>query len=101
MVKFIIEDSFQITGRGTVITGKVVEGHFTQEEDLIYLDNFQLQIKSIEQFRKMFNSQLGDNFGIVLGDQISKDDVIKYRGKEVFIYSRVDIRERKLNDLGI
>jgi elongation factor Tu len=74
-----IEDVFTITGRGTVVTGRVEQGTLKLGEE-IEIVGIEPAIKKtvvtgIEMFRKMLDeAQAGDNAGILLRG-IKKDDV--------------------------
>jgi elongation factor Tu len=74
-----IEDVFTITGRGTVVTGRVEQGQLKLGEE-VEIIGIEKQVKKtvvtgIEMFRKMLDeAQAGDNAGILLRG-IKKDDV--------------------------
>ncbi len=66
-----IEDVFTITGRGTVVTGKVERGiinvNATVEIVGIKPKSFQTTVTGIEMFRKLLDTaQAGDNAGLLL-----------------------------------
>jgi elongation factor Tu len=74
-----IEDVFTITGRGTVVTGRVEQGQLKLGEEIeivgIERDTKKTVVTGIEMFRKMLDeAQAGDNAGILLRG-IKKDDV--------------------------
>ncbi|MCD6239628.1 MAG: elongation factor Tu [Thermotogae bacterium] len=73
-----IEDIFSITGRGTVVTGRVERGRIVAGEDveLVGLRPTQKTVcTSVEMFRKILKEGLaGDNIGCLLRG-IRKDDV--------------------------
>lgn len=75
-----IENTFTITGRGTVITGTVLIGTFSSGDvaDVI-LDNgnaISTTITGIEMFRKLLRyAQMGDSVGVLLRG-VKKDDII-------------------------
>ena len=73
--RFIVEDVFTITGRGTVVTGKIESGTL-HLNDVVVLNNTRpLVVKGIEAFRKLLDSaQAGDNVGILLSD-IKMNDI--------------------------
>jgi elongation factor Tu len=79
-----IEDIFSITGRGTVVTGRVERGHLKPGEEIEIVGfgkRFKTVATSLEMFRKILDSsEAGDNVGILLRG-VSKDDV--YRGMVV------------------
>jgi elongation factor Tu len=75
-----IEDIFSITGRGTVVTGKVERGKLLPGKE-IEITGFGKQWKtvatSLEMFRKTLDEGLaGDNIGILLRG-VEKDEVIR------------------------
>ncbi len=79
-----IEDIFSITGRGTVVTGRVERGKLLPGEE-VEIVGFGKQFKtvatSLEMFRKTLDSaDAGDNVGILLRG-VGKDEV--YRGMVV------------------
>ena len=66
-----IEDVFTITGRGTVVTGKVERGKVNVNETVeivgIRPKSFQTTVTGVEMFRKLLDSgQAGDNVGLLL-----------------------------------
>jgi elongation factor Tu len=65
-----IEDVFSITGRGTVVTGKVEQGviHTNDEIEIIGLrDTQKTTCTGVEMFRKLLDEgQAGDNIGALL-----------------------------------
>ena len=73
-----IEDVFTITGRGTVVTGKVEQGviHTGDEIEIVGLKATQkTTCTGVEMFRKLLDEgQAGDNIGALLRG-IDKDDV--------------------------
>jgi elongation factor Tu len=73
-----IEDVFTITGRGTVVTGKVEQGKVRvgEEVEIIGLRNTQkTTCTGVEMFRKLLDEgQAGDNVGVLLRGT-KKDDV--------------------------
>ena len=79
-----IEDIFSITGRGTVVTGRVERGRLKPGEDVEIIGfgkRFKTVATSLEMFRKILDStEAGDNVGILLRG-VAKDDV--YRGMVV------------------
>ena len=79
-----IEDIFSITGRGTVVTGRVERGSLKPGEEIEIVGfgkRFKTVATSLEMFRKILDSsEAGDNVGILLRG-VSKDDV--YRGMVV------------------
>jgi elongation factor Tu len=74
-----IEDVFTITGRGTVVTGRVEQGELKVGEEIeivgIEPKTSKTVVTGIEMFRKMLDSaQAGDNAGILLRGT-KKDEV--------------------------
>jgi elongation factor Tu len=73
-----IEDVFTITGRGTVVTGKVEQGKVRvgEEVEILGLRNTQkTTCTGVEMFRKLLDEgQAGDNVGVLLRGT-KKDDV--------------------------
>ena len=66
-----IEDVFTITGRGTVVTGKVERGtiNVNAEVEIVGIKpkSFKTTVTGIEMFRKLLDSaQAGDNAGLLL-----------------------------------
>ena len=74
--ELVVEDVFSITGRGTVVTGKVSSGTINVgDEVLIFNNGIRTKVTGIEMFRKQCdNATVGDNVGILLND-VSRDDV--------------------------
>ena len=73
-----IEDVFTITGRGTVVTGRVERGIIkpADEVEIVGIRDTQKTVAtSLEMFRKILeNAQAGDNVGVLLRGT-GKDDV--------------------------
>jgi elongation factor Tu len=73
-----IEDVFSITGRGTVVTGKVEQGkvHTGDELEIVGIkDTGKTVCTGVEMFRKLLDQgQAGDNIGALLRG-IDKEDV--------------------------
>ncbi len=73
-----IEDVFTITGRGTVVTGRVERGQLklNEEVEIVGLKDTQKSVVTgIEMFRKQLDyAECGDNAGILLRG-ISREDV--------------------------
>ena len=73
-----IEDVFSITGRGTVVTGKVEQGkvHTGDELEIVGIrETGKTVCTGVEMFRKLLDQgQAGDNIGALLRG-IDKDDV--------------------------
>jgi len=74
-----IEDIFSITGRGTVVTGRVEQGKITPGENVevvgLRTEVLKTVATSLEMFNKMLDyAQAGDNVGILLRG-VEKRDV--------------------------
>jgi elongation factor Tu len=73
-----IEDVFSITGRGTVVTGRIEQGVLKvgDQVEIVGLRDLQTTtVTGIEMFRKLLDEgQAGDNVGLLLRG-IGKDDV--------------------------
>ena len=76
----MVEDVFSITGRGTVVTGKISKGTVTVG-DTVMFNGTATTVNGIEMFRKTLDTASeGDNVGILLDkidrNQISRGDII-------------------------
>src|ERR687892_170640 len=75
-----IEDVFSITGRGTVVTGRVERGRLNkmEEVEIVGLGDTRKTIATdLEMFRKLLDEvQAGDNVGVLLRG-IDKEDVAR------------------------
>jgi elongation factor Tu len=74
-----IEDVFTITGRGTVVTGRVERGqiHVNEEVEIVGIreKSTKTTVTGVEMFRKLLDSgQAGDNVGLLLRG-IKREDV--------------------------
>jgi elongation factor Tu len=74
-----VEDVFTITGRGTVVTGRVERGRIKPGEEVEIIGMREDKIKtvatSLEMFRKILDEAIaGDNIGILLRG-VDKDEV--------------------------
>ncbi|RLV93118.1 Elongation factor Tu mitochondrial [Spathaspora sp. JA1] len=74
-----VEDVFSISGRGTVVTGRVERGTLKKGEEIEIVGNFDKQFKAtvtgIEMFKKELDQAMaGDNCGILLRG-IKRDEV--------------------------
>ncbi|HWB89842.1 MAG TPA: elongation factor Tu [Acidimicrobiia bacterium] len=73
-----IEDVFSITGRGTVVTGRIEQGvlNVNEEVEIVGIRSTQKTVATgIEMFRKLLDQGVaGDNVGVLLRG-IGKDDV--------------------------
>ena len=71
-----IENVFTITGRGTIVTGRVLKGR-VDLNDMVTISEIgkTVVVSGIEQFRKILDyAQEGDNAGILLKD-VSRNEV--------------------------
>ena len=83
-----IEDVFTITGRGTVVTGRVERGELKLNEEVEIVgikDTRKTTVTGIEMFRKQLDSaQAGDNAGVLLRgitrDQVERGQVLAKPG---------------------
>jgi elongation factor Tu len=75
-----IEDIFSITGRGTVVTGRIERGivKVGEEIEIVGMDETKKSVVTgVEMFRKLLDEgQAGDNVGALLRG-IDKDDVMR------------------------
>src|SRR5690606_23763167 len=74
-----IEDVFTITGRGTVVTGRIERGEIKLNEEVeivgIREETLKTTVTSIEMFNKMLDSgQAGDNAALLLRG-VKREDV--------------------------
>ena len=73
-----VEDVFSISGRGTVITGRIERGKVKVNEEIEIVglrDSRKSIVTGVEMFRKLLDEgQAGDNVGLLLRG-IEKDDV--------------------------
>ena len=96
-----IEDVFTITGRGTVVTGKVEQGivHTGDEIEIVGLRATQKTIcTGVEMFRKLLDEgQAGDNIGALLRGT-KKEEV--ERG-QVLCQARLDHAAHRLRGAGV
>jgi elongation factor Tu len=73
-----IEDIFSITGRGTVVTGRVERGrvHVGEEVEIVgFRETRKTVVTGVEMFRKLLDEGMaGDNIGLLLRG-IEKDEV--------------------------
>jgi elongation factor Tu len=83
-----IEDVFSITGRGTVVTGRVEQGKLSKmsEVEIVGLrDTRKTTATDLEMFRKLLDEvQAGDNIGVLLRgidkDQVERGQVLATPG---------------------
>jgi translation elongation factor EF-Tu-like GTPase len=80
-----VEDVFSITGRGTVVTGRVTAGTVYAGEKVLLSRAgqplMQLEVSGVEMFRKTVDvAKAGDNVGLLLRgvqrDQVLSGDVL-------------------------
>ncbi|MGW7680011.1 EF-Tu/IF-2/RF-3 family GTPase [Kribbella sp. NPDC054772] len=80
-----VEDVFSITGRGTVVTGRVQAGTVMVGEQVLISRAgqplLQVEVAGLEMFRKIVQTaQPGDNVGVLLRgvkrDQVARGDVL-------------------------
>jgi translation elongation factor EF-Tu-like GTPase len=69
--QLIVEDVFSITGRGTIVTGRVTAGTVTVGDQVLLSRTgqpmMQIQVTGIEMFRKTVHTAgVGDNVGLLL-----------------------------------
>jgi len=73
-----VEDIFTISGRGTVVTGRVERGQVKVGEEMEIVgirDTFKRVVTGVEMFKKMLDEgQAGDNVGLLLRGT-DKEDV--------------------------
>lgn len=79
--RITVEDTFTITGRGTVIVGKVESGAVAVGDEVILLrldgSSRKVIVTGIEQFRKIKDRAVaGDNVGLLLRG-LTKNDIGK------------------------
>ena len=85
-----VEDVFTITGRGTVVTGRIERGQIKtgQEVEIIGLSQKEVRrtvVTGVEMFRKLLDSgQAGDNVGLLLRgvdrDEVERGQVVAIPG---------------------
>jgi elongation factor Tu len=83
-----IEDVFSITGRGTVVTGRIEQGvlHVNEEVEIVGIRATQKSVATgIEMFRKLLDEGVaGDNVGVLLRgigkDQVERGQVLAKPG---------------------
>lgn len=71
----VVEDVFSITGRGTVVTGRVAEGEIHVGDTVCINERITSVVTGIEQFRaKKDYAVAGENIGLLLSN-VSKNDI--------------------------
>ena len=72
---FVVDDVFTITGRGTVVTGKVDSGEVHVGDSVTINGSRTTTVEGVEMFRKALDyAQAGDNAGCLLRG-IARDEV--------------------------
>src|SRR4030095_11769948 len=78
-----VEDVFSITGRGTVVTGRVERGVLNKMSEIEIVgitDTRKTTATDLEMFRKLLDEvQAGDNVGVLLRG-VDKDEVARAQG---------------------
>lgn len=70
-----IEDVFTITGRGTVVTGRISKGSIKNGDSVLINGSVVTTVIGIEMFRKTLNIAIeGDNVGLLLSN-VNRNDV--------------------------
>lgn len=69
--RMVVEDVFSITGRGTVVTGKIASGTLAVGDTVTLRrqdgSSREVTVTGLEMFRKMLNTAAkGDNVGVLL-----------------------------------
>jgi elongation factor Tu len=80
-----IEDIFSISGRGTVVTGRVERGVVKVGEEVEIIGIHQTVVTGVEMFRKLLDQgQAGDNIGVLLRgtkkDEVERGQVLAKPG---------------------
>ena len=83
-----IEDVFSISGRGTVVTGRVERGivHVGDDVEIVGIrETFKTVCTGVEMFRKLLDEgQAGDNIGVLLRgtkrDEVERGQVVAVPG---------------------
>ena len=92
-----IEDVFSITGRGTVVTGKIEQGmvHTGDEIEIVGIKETQTTTcTGVEMFRKLLDEgQAGDNIGALLRG-IDKEEVKRGQVLACLLYTSPSPRDR-------
>lgn len=80
--EFIVEDVFNISGRGVVVTGKVIKGSININDQVtIFPSGIVTVVTGIEKLRKNLSSAMaGDNVGLLLDGvsrgQLNRGDIL-------------------------
>ncbi len=83
-----IEDIFSISGRGTVVTGRIEQGQVKVGEEMEIVgirETFKRVVTGVEMFKKLLDSgQAGDNVGLLLRgterDEVERGQVVAKPG---------------------
>lgn len=102
--KFLLEDVFTITGRGQILCGVPAKGRMSDGNinvgDIIQMGNKFIIVKGIEMFRKEFNtSQVGDNIGIYIDNQMTKEESSVFRKTLLNVITLSELRDYKINQI--
>jgi elongation factor Tu len=74
MFRLTVEDTFTITGRGLVATGRIEEGSLSVG-DTVSIDGREATVDGIEKFREILDhATTGDNVGLLFS-KLTNDDV--------------------------
>ena len=79
--QLMVEDVFSITGRGTVVTGRVIAGTVAVGDQVLLTRAgttvMQTTVNGIEMFRKTVDvARAGENVGLLLRD-LDRDQVVR------------------------
>ncbi len=83
--RMVVEDVFTITGRGTIVTGRIEIGSIQIGDEVIIQrtngETFKTKVTGVEMFRKLLKmAQAGDNVGLLLSgisrNQVERGDTI-------------------------
>jgi hypothetical protein len=79
--RFEVDDVFSIRGRGTVVTGQVIEGTARVGDEVLINGTIESRIDGIEAFRKILEEAgPGTNLGLLLRDldrgRVSQGDIV-------------------------
>ncbi|MGE5456559.1 MAG: EF-Tu/IF-2/RF-3 family GTPase [Ignavibacteriales bacterium] len=97
--KMVVEDIFTISGRGTIVTGKIESGKITVNDE-VEIHSFnsiitKTTVCSIEMFGKLPNTaQTGDNVGLLLRD-VKKSEIEK--GATLVNVKTESLKEKQLS----
>jgi translation elongation factor EF-Tu-like GTPase len=85
MFRLTVEDIFAISGRGTVVTGRVEEGSLSVGDEVRINGERAVRVDGIEAFRKKIEvASAGDNIGLLFAglgrDDFKRGDVLTAEG---------------------